>query len=122
MDLNKMKNEMLNYGFDFEESNDEDKLSKVYKCYLSKKCNDEKYARIKKMFDFVKDDPKFIKHMGADLAKLSESFSQEARGQGQKKIDFDGMNTFDVFKNFKLGEREVCKKGYKVENDTYVKI
>jgi len=122
MDAKKMMNEMRSYGFDFNELATEIELTKTYKCYLSKKCNDEKYARIKKMFDFVKDDPKFKDYMGKDMDKLAESFANEARGEVKKTIDFDGMSTMDAFVQHKVGVKEVCKKGYTVENDIYVKV
>lgn len=98
-----------------------DEVDKKYKCYLSKKSNDEKFERIKKMFEYVKDDPKFKELMGPDYDKLMESYGKkEKRGQ-VVKTDFDGMNILDVFKEYKMGVKEVCKKGYTVENDTYKK-
>ena len=122
MDIKKMCKEMEDYGFDYELSSDDDKMMKVYKCYLSKKCNDEKYSRIKKMFDYVKEDKKFIDLMGDDYKKLCDSFVNESRGEGVKKVEYDGMSIMDVFMNYKLGVKEVCKKGYKVENDIYIKL
>lgn len=98
-----------------------EEVDKKYKCYLSKKSNDEKFERIKKMFEYVKDDPKFKELMGPDYDKLMESYGKkEKRGQ-VVKTDFDGMNIFEVFKTHHMGVKEVCKKGYIVENDTYKK-
>lgn len=98
-----------------------EEIDKKYKCYLSKKCNDEKFKRIKKMFEYVKDDPKFKELMGPDYAKLMESYGKKEKRGEVVKIDFDGMNILEVFKEYKMGVKEVCKKGYTVENDTYKK-
>lgn len=123
MSIDKMVKEMNDYGFEFVMCDDEDKMMKIYKCYCSKKCNDEKYNRIKKMFDYVKNDKDFVEYMGSDYNKLCGSFVSESRGEGKKKIDFNGMSIMDVFMNYKMGVNEVCKKGYKVnEKDIYIKI
>ena len=67
--MNKKIKEMVESGFEKEgflnELNDDD-LMKKYKCFLSKKCNDEKFERIKKMFDYVKDDKEFIDLIGKE--------------------------------------------------------
>ena len=96
---------------------------KKYKCYLSKKCNDEKFIRIKKMFEYVKDDDEFIKFIGKDeYKKLEESYGKkEMRGE-IVKIDYDGMNINEVFDMYKLGVREVLKKGYVMEGKVYKKV
>ena len=78
MDIKKMVKEMSEYGFEFVMCDDEDKMNKIYKCYCSKKCNDDKYNRIKKMFDFVKNDDKFVEYMGNDFNKLCDSFVNES--------------------------------------------
>jgi len=125
MDKIKMVKEMGDYGFDYDVNVNDDLFMKNYKCYLSKKCNDEKYSRIKKMFDYVKNDEKFVVYMGMDYKKLCESFINDSRGEGVKKIDFDGMDIMNVFSEYKLGVKEVLKKGYDVKmidgKEVYVK-
>lgn len=111
--------EMVNVGFvnekEFNEMNDVEK-DKKYKCYLSKKCNDEKFERIKKMFDYVKDDKEFVKFMGVkEFEKLVESYGKkEKRGEIVKK-DYDGLDVLDVFMSEKKGVGEIVKKGYNVD-------
>lgn len=124
--MDKRIEEMVKEGFESEkflnELNDLD-LMKKYKCYLSKKCNDEKFERIKKMFEYVKDDEKFIDFMGKEeYKKLNESYGMKEKRGEIVKVDYDGMNINDVFMNYKLGVKEVCKKGYIVENDLYKKV
>lgn len=126
IDMDKRIEEMVKEGFESEkflnELNDLD-LMKKYKCYLSKKCNDEKFERIKKMFEYVKDDEKFIDFMGKEeYKKLNESYGMKEKRGEIVKIDYDGMNINDVFMNYKLGVKEVCKKGYVMEGDVYMKI
>lgn len=118
--------EMIGSGFENEkflnELNDDDVMKK-YKCYLSKKCNDEKFERIKKMFEYVRDDEKFIKFIGKnDYEKLNESYGKKERRGEVIKIDFNGMSLMEVFEKYKMGVKEVCKKGYIVENDMYKKV
>ena len=123
--MDKRIKSMIDYGFEVESvlvKLSEVELEKKYKCYMSKICNDEKYSRIKKMFDYVKNDEKFVKYMGVDYDKLKESFINESRGEGVKKVDYNNMGIMEVFNLYKLGVKEVCKKGYKVENDVYIKI
>ena len=98
-------------------------LDKKYKCYLSKKCNDEKFIRIKKMFAYVKDNDEFIKFIGKEeYKKLEESYGKkEVRGE-IVKVDYDGMNINEVFGLYKLGVKEVLKKGYVMEGDVYKRV
>ena len=124
--MDKRIEEMVKEGFESEkflnELNELD-LMKKYKCYLSKKCNDEKFERIKKMFEYVKDDEKFIDFIGKEeYKKLNESYGMKEKRGEIVKVDYDGMNINDVFMNYKLGVKEVCKKGYIVENDLYKKV
>ena len=123
--MNKIE-EMVKGGFVNEnevKGMNEVELDKKYKCYLSKKCNDEKFMRIKKMFEYVKDDDEFIKFMGKEeYRKLEESYGKkEVRGE-VVKVNYDGMDIMEVFKMYKVGVKEVCKKGYIVENDMYKKV
>ena len=101
----------------------EENVEKKYKCFLSKKCNDEKFERIKKMFEYVKDDKDFVEFMGKEeYNKLVESYGKkDSRGE-VVKVNYDGMGIMEVFKMYKVGVKEVCKKGYIVENDMYKKI
>jgi hypothetical protein len=121
-----MVKEMVESGFENEkflnELNDDDVMKK-YKCFLSKKCNDEKFMRIKKMFEYVKDNKDFVEFIGKEeYNKLYESYGKkEMRGE-VIKVNYDGMNIMDVFKNYKMGVKEVCKKGYIVEDDIYKKV
>lgn len=91
----------------------------------SKKCLDEKFRREKKMFDFmirVLDEKDCIKELGiGDWEKLKRYYGKEERGEKVVK-DYDGKDIMKVFKEEGLGVKEVCKKGYVVENDVYVKI
>lgn len=97
-------------------------LDKKYKCFLSKKCNDEKFLRIKKMFEYVKEDPSFIKFIGEEeYKKLLESYDKKERGE-IIRIDYDGMNINEVFDKYKLGVKEVLRKGYVLDGDTYKKV
>ena len=123
--MNKIE-EMVKGGFVSEnevKGMNEVELDKKYKCYLSKKCNDEKFFRIKKMFEYVKDDDEFIKFIGKEeYRKLEESYGKkEMRGE-VVKVDYDGMNINEVFGMYKLGVKEVLKKGYVMEGDVYVKV
>lgn len=123
--MNKIE-EMVKSGFVNENEvvgmNDID-LDKKYKCFLSKKCNDEKFIRIKKMFEYVKDNDEFIKFIGKEeYNKLKESYGKkEMRGE-VVRVDYDGMNINEVFGIYKLGVKEVLKKGYVMEGDVYVKV
>ena len=104
------------------ELNDDD-LMKKYKCFLSKKCNDEKFERIKKMFEYVKDDKEFIDFIGRkEYNKLLESYGKKEKRGEVVKIDFNGMSIDEVFKLYRMGVKEVCRKGYIVENDIYKKV
>lgn len=100
-------------------------LMKMKKNESSKKCLDEKFKREKKMFDFmvrVLDEKDCIKELGIDdWEKLKKYYGKDERGEKVIK-NYDGLNIMDVFKNEGLGVKEVCKKGYVVENDVYVKI
>ena len=123
--MNKIE-EMVKSGFVSENEivgMNEIEVDKKYKCYLSKKCNDEKFMRIKKMFEYVKDDDEFIKFIGKEeYKKLEESYGKkEMRGE-VVKIDYDGMNINEVFGLYKLGVKEVLKKGYVMEGDVYKRI
>ena len=123
--MNKIK-EMVENGFEKEDvliKMSDDEIEKKYKCFLSKKCNDEKFMRIKKMFEYVKEDKKFIEFIGKEeYNKLVDSYGKkEVRGE-IVKVNYNGMNIDDVFKMYKLGVKEVCKKGYIVEDDIYKKI
>ena len=122
----RMIKEMLGSGFENEkflnELNDDDVMKK-YKCFLSKKCNDEKFERIKKMFEYVKDDEGFVKFIGKkDYEKLVESYGKKEKRGEVVKVNFDGMSLYEVFEVYKMGVKEVCKKGYIVENDKYKKV
>ena len=124
--MDKRIEEMVKEGFENEkflnELNDLD-LMKKYKCYLSKKCNDEKFERIKKMFEYVKDDEKFIEFMGKEeYKKLNESYGMKEKRGEIVKVDYDGMNINEVFSMYKLGVKEVLKKGYVMEGDVYKKV
>lgn len=126
MKREKMVLEMVGSGFENEkflnELNDDDVMKK-YKCYLSKKCNDEKFERIKKMFDYVKDDEGFKKFIGEnEYSKLLESYGKKEKRGEIVKIEFDSMSIDEVFKLYRMGVKEVCRKGYIVENDMYKKV
>ena len=126
MKREKMMMEMVESGFENEkflnELNDDDVMKK-YKCFLSKKCNDEKFERIKKMFEYVRDDDKFKQFVGqSEYGKLLESYGKKEKRGEIVRIDFDGMDIMEVFKEYKMGVKEVCKKGYIVENDMYKKV
>lgn len=126
MKREKMIEEMVGNGFENEkflnELNDDDVMKK-YKCYLSKKCNDEKFERVKKMFEYVKDDEGFKKFIGLDdWNKLNESYGKKEKRGEVIKVEFGGMSLLEVFEVYKMGVKEVCKKGYIVENDKYKKI
>ena len=126
MKREKMVLEMVGSGFENEkllnELNDDDVMKK-YKCFLSKKCNDEKFERIKKMFEYVKDDDDFVKFIGKnEYNKLLESYGKKEKRGEVVKVDFNGMDIMEVFKEYKMGVKEVCKKGYIVENDMYKKV
>lgn len=97
-------------------------VEKKYKCYLSKKCNDEKFERIKKMFEYVRNDDEFMKFMGSsEYGKLLESYGKKEKRGEVVKVNYDGMDIMEIFKKYKMGVKEVCKKGYIVENDIYKK-
>ena len=124
--MNKMMQEMVESGFEKEsflkELNDDD-LMKKYKCFLSKKCNDEKFERIKKMFEYVKNDDEFIKFIGKnEYEKLNESYGKKEKRGEVVRMNYDGMSIQEVFNQYKMGVKEVCKKGYIVENDRYKKV
>ena len=124
--MEKKIREMVENGFEKEkflnELNDDDVMRK-YKCYLSKKCNDEKFERIKKMFEYVRDDEKFVEFIGkSEYEKLLESYGKKEKRGEVVRIEFDGMDIMEVFKLYKMGVKEVCKKGYIVENDMYKKV
>lgn len=123
--MNKIE-EMVKGGFVNEnevKGMNEVELDKKYKCYLSKKCNDEKFMRIKKMFEYVKGNDEFIEFIGKEeYKKLEESYGKkEMRGE-VVKVDYDGMNINEVFGLYKLGVKEVLKKGYVMEGDVYRKV
>lgn len=124
--MNKKINEMVENGFEKENvliKMNDDEIEKKYKCYLSKKCNDEKFMRIKKMFEYVKEDKKFIEFIGKEeYNKLVESYGKKENRGEIVKVNYDGMDIMEVFKVYKMGVREVCKKGYIVENDMYKKV
>lgn len=124
--MNKKINEMVSSGFESNEvliKMSDDEIEKKYKCYLSKKCNDEKFERIKKMFEYVKDDEKFIDFIGKiEYSKLVESYGKKEKRGEIVKIDFDGMGIVEVFNKYRMGVKEVCKKGYSVENEVYMKV
>ena len=124
--MEKKIEEMVKSGFEkesFLRELNEDDLMKKYKCFLSKKCNDEKFERIKKMFEYVKDDEEFIDFIGKEeYNKLVESYGKKEKRGEVIRIEYDGMNIMDVFKNYKMGVKEVCKKGYIVEDDIYKKV
>lgn len=124
--MNKKINEMVENGFEREDvliKMSDDEIEKKYKCYLSKKCNDEKFMRIKKMFEYVKEDKKFIEFIGKEeYNKLVESYGKKENRGEIVRVNYDGMDIMEVFKVYKMGVKEVCKKGYVVENDIYKKI
>lgn len=114
-DMKEMVNEGFVDGKEFEKMNDIDK-DKKYKCYLSKKCNDEKFERIKKMFEYVKEDSKFVEFMGKkEYDKLVESYGKKEKRGEIVKVNYDGMDVLDVFMNEKKGVNEIIKKGYDVD-------
>ena len=123
--MNKIE-EMVKGGFVGENEligMNEIEIEKKYKCFLSKKCNDEKFYRIKKMFDYVKEDKKFIEFIGKDeYNKLVESYGKKENRGEVIKVDYNGMSILEVFNKYKMGVKEVCKKGYVVENDIYIKV
>jgi len=124
--MDKRIKSMVDYEFESESvltRLNEVELEKKYKCYMSKVCNDEKYNRIKKMFDYIKDNAEFKKYMGVDYDKLKESFVNASRGEGIKKVDYNGMSCTEVFNMYRLGVKEVCKKGYVLnDKEIYVKV
>lgn len=91
----------------------------------SKKCLDEKFKREKKMYDFMVsrlDEKECIKELGIDdWEKLKKYYGKDERGEKVVK-NYDGLDIVMVFKSEGLGVKEVCKKGYIVENDVYVKV
>lgn len=111
--------EMVNEGFvnekEFNGMNEIER-EKKYKCYLSKKCNDEKFMRVKKMFEYVCEDKKFVEFIGEkEYKKLEESYGKkEKRGEIIKK-DYNGVDVLDVFMNEKKGVNEIIKKGYDID-------
>ena len=122
--MDKKIQEMVDAGFEKEaflkELNDLD-LMKKYKCFLSKKCNDDKFERIKKMFEFCKDLEDFAEYMGeADFAKLDESYGKKDKRGQSVMIDFAGLTPIEAFTKYKVGVKEVLKKGYILnEKDIY---
>jgi hypothetical protein len=126
MKKEKMIEEMVEGGFENEkflnELNDDDVMKK-YKCFLSRKCNDEKFMRIKKMFEYVKDDKDFVEFIGKEeYNKLVESYGKKEKRGEVVRVEFGGMSLMEVFEVYKMGVKEVCKKGYIVENDMYKKV
>lgn len=91
----------------------------------SKKCLDEKFRREKKMYDFMVSklsESECIKELGIDdWEKLKKYYGKNERGEKVVK-NYDGLNIMEVFKSEGLGVKEVCKRGYIVENDVYVKV
>ena len=98
---------------------------KVKKNESSKKCLDEKFRREKKLFDFMVrmlNEKDCIKELGVDdWEKLKKYYSKEERGEKVVK-NYDGLDIMKVFKEEGLGVKEVCRKGYVVENDKYIKV
>jgi hypothetical protein len=75
------------------------------------------------MFEYVKDDEEFVKFIGKnDYEKLLESYGKKEKRGEVIKVEFGGMSLLEVFKEYKMGVKEVCKKGYIVENDIYKKV
>ena len=100
----------------------EEEVDKKYKCFLSKKCNDEKFERIKKMFEYVKSDPAFKDYMGLDFAKLDESYGKKDKRGQIVTVDYTGMSPDEAFKAYRVGVKEVLKKGYTLnDKDLYEK-
>lgn len=124
--MDKKISEMVKNGFVDESvfvGMNDDEIEKKYKCYLSKKCNDEKFMRIKKMFEYVRDDEKFIEFIGKEeYNKLVESYGKKENRGEIVKVNYDGMGILEVFKVYKMGVKEICRKGYVVENDIYKKV
>ena len=123
-DMKKKISVMVESGFvgkDYKGSDSE--VEKKYKCFLSKKCNDEKFERIKKMFEYVKDNQDFIQFIGtSEYEKLNDSYGlKEKRGE-VVRIEFDNMDITEVFNKYKLGVKEVLRKGYTMDGDIYKKI
>lgn len=91
----------------------------------SKKCLDLKFEREKKMFELLVSEVSndvIVDSIGVeDWEKLSNYYSKEGRGK-VVVVNYDGMSLYDVFKEYKLGVKEVVKKGYKVVNDVYYKL
>ena len=122
--MNEKLNVMVKAGFvanGFTGSDEE--IEKKYKCFLSKKSNDEKFERIKKMFEYLKNDEDFIKFMGKEeFTKLEESYGKrEKRGQ-VLSIDYSGLTPDEAFAKYRVGVKEVLKKGYVLnDSDTYEK-
>ena len=102
-----------------------DDVLKMKKNESSKKCLDEKFKRERKMFDLLKgsiEEKEIIKNIGVeDWEKLVKYYGKEERGE-VVKISYDGMSIMDCFVKYGLGVKEVCKKGYIVENDMYRKV
>ena len=119
MKRNEMIGEMVKNEFEvvsvLEKLSDEN-VEKKYKCFLSKKCLDEKFYRIKKMFEYVKDDKEFIDFIGKEeYNKLVESYGKkDKRGENYYK-SYNDLDVLDVFMNEKLGVKEIIKKGYVVD-------
>ena len=124
--MEKKIKEMVESGFEkesFLRELNEDDVMKKYKCFLSKKCNDEKFYRIKKMFEYVKDDKDFVEFIGKEeYNKLVESYGKKEKRGEVVRVEFGGMSLMEVFEVYKMGVKEVCKKGYIVENDMYKKV
>lgn len=122
--MDKKLEEMVKANFvDSTFNGTEEEVDKKYKCFLSKKCNDEKFERIKKMFEYVKNDEAFIEYMGKeDFAKLDESYGKKDKRGQSVTIDFTGMSANEVFDKYRMGVKEILKKGYKLnEKDVYEK-
>lgn len=55
------------------------------------------------MFEYVKDDKEFIDFIGKEeYNKLVESYGKKEKRE-VVRIEYDGMNIMDVFKNYKMG-------------------
>lgn len=115
---------MVESGFVSKEySGNDSEVEKKYKCFLSKKCNDEKFERIKKMFEYVKDNQDFIKSIGkSEYDKLNDSYGKKEKRGEVVRVEYDGMDITDVFNQYKLGVKEVLRKGYTLDGDIYKKI
>lgn len=101
----------------------DEEVDKKYKCFLSKQCNDEKFDRIKKMYAFCKDLDSFAEYMGKEeLAKLETSYGKKDKRGQSVMIDFSGMSANEAFIQYRMGVKEILRKGYVLnDDDTYSK-